>query len=171
MKVIIDPYRGGVDTGRLINNKYEKNLLLKLSYDLCYELNKVFIDSELIRDNDIFLSNNDRINIVDTICEDGDIVIENRLNYSDNMDIIYSVKSNSMLAYSIYSDLLRNNIKCNYFNKRLSDKNCDYYIFLEKINNSLIIYYNDIVNYKNVIKIIAKSIKDFVINNKNITYI
>ena len=31
MKIIIDPYRGGQDTGQNINNKYEKNLLLELS--------------------------------------------------------------------------------------------------------------------------------------------
>ena len=27
MKVIIDPYRGGTDTGKQINNEYEKQML------------------------------------------------------------------------------------------------------------------------------------------------
>ena len=31
MKIIIDPYRGGNDTGIEINGQYEKNILLNLS--------------------------------------------------------------------------------------------------------------------------------------------
>ena len=34
MKIIIDPYRGGKDTGNNIEGQYEKNILLALSKSL-----------------------------------------------------------------------------------------------------------------------------------------
>ena len=53
MKVIIDPYRGGKDTGQQINNQYEKNILLNLSTYMAQKLNELGINTELIRNNDI----------------------------------------------------------------------------------------------------------------------
>ena len=41
MKVIIDPYRGGNDTGKTINNQYEKTILLNLSKYMEEKLNYV----------------------------------------------------------------------------------------------------------------------------------
>ena len=43
MKVIIDPYRGGNDTGREINGQYEKNILLNLSKYMSERLNELGI--------------------------------------------------------------------------------------------------------------------------------
>ena len=44
MKVIIDPYRGGNDTGEQINNQYEKNILLNLSKYMAEKLNELGIN-------------------------------------------------------------------------------------------------------------------------------
>ena len=48
MKVIIDPYRGGNDTGKEINGQYEKNILLNLDIPYLKEVYVVVIDKELI---------------------------------------------------------------------------------------------------------------------------
>ena len=67
MKIIIDPYRGGQDTGQNINNKYEKNLLLELSKYMSEEFNKQGIDTELVRTNDVQLSDDERNSIINEI--------------------------------------------------------------------------------------------------------
>ena len=67
MKIIIDPYRGGQDTGQNINNKYEKNLLLDLSKYMSEEFNKQGIDTELVRTNDVQLSDDERNSIINEI--------------------------------------------------------------------------------------------------------
>ena len=43
MKVIIDPYRGGSDTGKEIGGQYEKNILLNLSKYMSQKLNELGI--------------------------------------------------------------------------------------------------------------------------------
>ena len=67
MKVIIDAYRGGNDTGENINGKYEKNRLLDISELLSQELTKLGVKTELVRDRDISLSEDERNSIINII--------------------------------------------------------------------------------------------------------
>ena len=60
MKIIIDPYRGGNDTGIEINGQYEKNILLNLSKYMSNKLNEQGILSELVRNNDVSLTDEER---------------------------------------------------------------------------------------------------------------
>ena len=92
MKIIIDPYRGGQDTGQNINNKYEKNLLLELSKYMSEEFNKQGIDTELVRTNDVQLSDDERNsiineikNIVETIPNELDEAEKKRIEMLDQM--------------------------------------------------------------------------------------
>ena len=67
MKVIIDPYRGGSDTGEQINNQYEKNILLNISKYMAEKLNELGISTELVRNNDISLTDEERNSIINEI--------------------------------------------------------------------------------------------------------
>ena len=97
MKVIIDPYRGGTDTGIEINNQYEKNILLNLSKYMSEKLKEQGITTELVRTNDISLTDEERNSIINEIKDKNDIIIQNRLSDDNEFDIIYSLRNNDNL--------------------------------------------------------------------------
>ena len=110
MKVIIDPYRGGTDTGQNINNKYEKNILLNLSKYMAEKLNKDGIQTELVRTSDISLTDEERNSIINEIKNKNDIIIQNRLSDDNEFDIIYPLRKKDTLVSLITKDLESNGI-------------------------------------------------------------
>ena len=171
MKVIIDPYRGGKDTGQQINNQYEKNILLNLSTYMAQKLNELGINTELIRNNDISLTDEERNSIINEIKDRNDIIIQNRFSEDNEFDIIYPLRNSDNLASTITKKLEANGIDVDkYYQRRLpSNTTLDYYSIIRNTppNETLIIEYKDLNNYNQIIDIITNSISEY-INKSNI---
>ena len=172
MKIIIDPYRGGQDIGKNISSQYEKNLLLNLSKYMSKEFEKRGIETELVRTNDISLTDDERNSIINEIKNKNDIIIQNRLSDSGEFNIIYPLRSTDNLASIISQNLQQNNIDVDkYFQRRLpTNTTLDYYNVIRntKPNETIIIEYKDIKEYQNVINTIVKTIAEYI--NKENTY-
>ena len=80
--VVIDPGHGGVDSGAVGNNQYEKNYTLKISQYMYDRLKELGIPVTLTRDQDITLTPTERVNrILSAYGNDPNvIVISNHLN-------------------------------------------------------------------------------------------
>lgn len=173
MKIIIDPYRGGQDTGQNINNKYEKNLLLELSKYMSEEFNKQGIDTELVRTNDVQLSDDERNSIINEIKNNNDLIIQNRISEGNEFDIIYPLRSTDKLPSMISSNLESNNINVNkYYQRRLPTNTIlDYYNIIRNTspNETIIIEYPPSENYKLTVDIIVDTIIESLNEQKKYT--
>ena len=91
--VIIDPYRGGEDSGYINNNIIEKDFNLMISKYIYNRLKELGIDTVITREGDNTLSDIDRSNIINKY---NGIAISNRLNYGNEngVEIEYSLSNN-----------------------------------------------------------------------------
>lgn len=165
MKVIIDPYRGGNDTGINISSKYEKNRLLELSKYMSNKLSSLGISNYLTRDNDVSLTDSDRVNLINNLGDKDDIVIENRYS-KDGISIVYPLRKTDELASLISSNLSKNGIDVlKYYQQRLpSDTKLDYYTVIRDsvVDDVLVIFYNDLENYNLVVDTIVNTINNYI---------
>ena len=165
MKIIIDPYRGGDDYGAKIGDKYEKDILLDLSNYMNNSFNNQNINSILTRNTDESLTDEDRVNQINKLKQDNDLIIQNRFDTSSNLSIIYPLRSSDKLASLIFSNLENNGISVNkYYQRRLpTNTKYDYYSVIKDTNpnETIIIEYGDADNYKQVVDIIVKSIIEY----------
>ena len=165
MKIIIDPYRGGDDYGAKIGDKYEKDILLDLSNYMNNSFNNQNINSILTRNIDESLTDEDRVNQINKLKQDNDLIIQNRFDTSSDLSIIYPLRSSDKLASLIFSNLENNGISVNkYYQRRLpTNTKYDYYSIIKDTNpnETIIIEYGDANNYKQVVDIIVKSIIEY----------
>ncbi len=165
MKIIIDPYRGGDDYGAKIGDKYEKDILLDLSNYMNNSFNNQNINSILTRNIDESLTDEDRVNQINKLKQDNDLIIQNRFDTSSDLSIIYPLRSSDKLASLIFSNLENNGISVNkYYQRRLpTNTKYDYYSIIKDTNpnETIIIEYGDADNYKQVVDIIVKSIIEY----------
>ena len=165
MKIIIDPYRGGDDYGAKIGDKYEKDILLDLSKYMNNSFNNQNINSILTRNTDESLTDEDRVNQINKLKQDNDLIIQNRFDTSSDLSIIYPLRSSDKLASLIFSNLENNGISVNkYYQRRLpTNTKYDYYSIIKDTNpnETIIIEYGDADNYKQVVDIIVKSIIEY----------
>ena len=165
MKIIIDPYRGGDDYGAKIGDKYEKDILLDLSNYMNNSFNNQNINSILTRNKDESLTDEDRVNQINKLKQDNDLIIQNRFDTSSDLSIIYPLRSSDKLASLIFSNLENNGISVNkYYQRRLpTNTKYDYYSIIKDTNpnETIIIEYGDADNYKQVVEIIVKSIIEY----------
>ena len=165
MKIIIDPYRGGDDYGAKIGDKYEKDILLDLSNYMNNSFNNQNINSILTRNTDESLTDEDRVNQINKLKQDNDLIIQNRFDTSSDLSIIYPLRSSDKLASLIFSNLENNGISVNkYYQRRLpTNTKYDYYSVIKDTNpnETIIIEYGDADNYKQVVDIIVKSIIEY----------
>ncbi len=165
MKIIIDPYRGGDDYGAKIGDKYEKDILLDLSNYMNNSFNNQNINSILTRNTDESLTDEDRVNQINKLKQDNDLIIQNRFDTSSDLSIIYPLRSSDKLASLIFSNLENNGISVNkYYQRRLpTNTKYDYYSIIKDTNpnETIIIEYGDADNYKQVVEIIVKSIIEY----------
>ena len=165
MKIIIDPYRGGDDYGAKIGDKYEKDILLDLSNYMNNSFNNQNINSILTRNIDESLTDEDRVNQINKLKQDNDLIIQNRFDTSSDLSIIYPLRSSDKLASLIFSNLENNGISVNkYYQRRLpTNTKYDYYSIIKDTNpnETIIIEYGDVDNYKQVVDIIVKSIIEY----------
>ena len=173
MKIIIDPYRGGKDTGREINGQYEKNIILNISKYMLKKLEELGITVELVRNTDISLTDEERNSIINEIKDKDDIIIQNRISDDNQFDIIYPLRTNDLLSSLISKDLQTRGISVDkYYQRRLpTNTTLDYYSLIRNTtpNEAIIIEYVDNSNYEEIIDIIATTLSNY-INKKN-TYI
>ena len=173
MKIIIDPYRGGKDTGKNISGQYEKNILLEMSNYMAKQLSKQGIDTELVRTTDVSLTDDERNSIINELKNDNDIIIQNRLSEDGEFNIIYPLRSNDNLPSIISNNLEANDINVNkYFQRRLpTNTMLDYYNVIRntKPNETIIIEYLNEKNYQEIIDIIVDSIVSYI--KKENTYV
>lgn len=173
MKVIIDPYRGGTDTGENINNQYEKNILLNLSKYMADKLNKQGISTELVRTSDISLTDEERNSIINEIKEKNDIIIQNRLSDDNEFNIIYPLRNKDNLPSLIAKNLESSGTNVDkYYQRRLpTNTTLDYYSIIRNTNpnESIILEYKNLSNYEEIIDIITDTIAKYI--KKNNTYI
>ena len=166
MKVIIDPYRGGTDTGINLNNQYEKNILLNLSKYMSEKLKEQGINTELVRNNDISLTDEERNSIINEIKDKDDIIIQNRLSDDKEFDIIYPLRNSDSLSSLISTNLEASGINVDkYYQRRLpTNTTLDYYSVIRNTNpnESIIIEYKNLENYQEIIDIIVKSINKYI---------
>lgn len=166
MKIIIDPYRGGTDTGKEINGQYEKNILLNLSKKMSEKLQELGISSELVRTNDISLTDEERNSIINEIKEKNDIIIQNRLSEDNEFDIIYALRNSDNLASIITTDLQSKNINVDkYYQRRLpTNTTLDYYSIIRNTtpNETIIIEYLDNSNYEDVVDSIVNTLNNYI---------
>ena len=165
MKIIIDSYRGGDDYGAKIGDKYEKDILLDLSNYMNNSFNNQNINSILTRNKDESLTDEDRVNQINKLKQDNDLIIQNRFDTSSDLSIIYPLRSSDKLASLIFSNLENNGISVNkYYQRRLpTNTKYDYYSIIKDTNpnETIIIEYGDADNYKQVVEIIVKSIIEY----------
>lgn len=165
MKVIIDPYRGGNDTGANISSKYEKNRLLELSKYMSNKLSSLGIANYLTRDNDVSLTDDERVSIINDLGSKNDIVIENRYS-KDGISIVYPLRKTDELSSLISSNLSKNGVDVlKYYQQRLpSDTKFDYYTVIRDsiVDDVLIIFYDDLENYNLVVDIIVNTIDNYI---------
>lgn len=165
MKIIIDPYRGGIDTGATINGRLEKDIILDLSKYFSNKLKDNGLEVILTRNNDDNLSDNERVNIINSLSDDKDLIIQNRINTEEGLNIIYPLSYTDKLESLIASNLTKNGFDVNkYYQRRLPiDTMYDYYSVIKdtRPNETIIIEYKDIDNAKKQIDVIVNSILEY----------
>ena len=175
MKVIIDPYRGGKDTGENYSNQYEKNILLEMSRYMVTAFAKKNIDTELIRNTDVSLTDDERNSIINEIKNKNDLIIQNRISDNNEFNIIYPLRSNDTLPSLISNSLEANDINVTkYFQRRLpTDTILDYYSVIRNTNpNETIIFeYPYEENYEKTIDIIVDTIAEYLTVGKIYTVV
>ena len=104
-KVIINPSYGGSSSGIVSGSFIEKDFNLEIAKSIFNELKRLNLDSYLIRDNDINLTNQDRLNIINSIINRGDevviLTIEIIKNNEQGSQIVYSLRDIDNLARNI----------------------------------------------------------------------
>jgi len=178
--VIIDAYRGGNDIGYEDNNVIEKDFNLMISKYIKNRLDELGIDNIMTRDNDVYLTNSQRADIINSY---NGIAISNRLNYGDDngVEIEYSLKNSSNLSNKIGDAFNDRDIFVNkiYQKRDENDTSKDYDDLLKNVKTETIVidygYINNndditnvINNYTRYAESVVKGIADYY--GKNYSY-
>lgn len=171
--IIIDPYRGGLDSGYIDNNIVEKDFNLMISKYINNRLNELGIQSILTRDNDKSLSDEERASIINGY---NGIAISNRLNYGDDngVEIVYSLKNTNNIPNRLENAFNDRDIFVNkvYQRRDENDTSKDYDNLLKNTNTETIIinygYINNnddinnvLNNYEKYAESVIKAIADY----------
>ncbi len=171
--VIIDPYRGGLDSGYINNNIIEKDFNLMISKYIYNRLKELGIDTIMTREGDNTLSDIDRANIINKY---NGIAISNRLNYGNEngVEIEYSLKNSNNIPNRLETAFNDRDIYVNkvYQKRDESDTSKDYDNLLKNTNTETIIinygYINNnddinnvINNYERYAESVVKAISDY----------
>lgn len=171
--VIIDPYRGGSDSGYTNGNIIEKDFNLMISKYINNRLNELGIQSIMTRDNDKYLSDEERASIINSY---NGLAISNRLNYGDDngVEIVYSLKNTSSIPNRLEIAFNDRDIFVNkVFQKRdENDTSKDFDSLLKNTNTETIIidygYINNnddinnvLNNYERYAESVIKAIADY----------
>lgn len=171
--VIIDPYRGGLDSGYINNNIIEKDFNLMISKYIYNRLKELGIDTIMTREGDNTLSDIDRARIINNY---NGIAISNRLNYGNEngVEIEYSLKNTNNIPNRLENAFNDRDIYVNkvYQKRDETDTSKDYDDLLKNTNTETIIisygYINNnddinnvINNYERYAESVVKAISDY----------
>ncbi len=184
-KVALDAARGGLDIGSTNNGIIEKDYNLNISKYIKDRLDDFGIDNFLVRDDDVNLTDEQRVNIIKNKygTKNNIIVISNRLNTGGNKgaEIMYALRNNSKLASLISSNLENIGQNVNkYYQLRDSNNTYlddDYIIRNTKNNQSIVINYgyidneNDAIFLKENMEKLGEAVVKAILDYANITYI
>lgn len=177
-KVIINPSRGGSDSGSITGTLIEKNYNLEIGKIIANNLRNLGIDVELIRDSDISLTNQERLEKVNEFIHAGDNVILLTTMLSSGNDsgseIIYALRDTDNLAEQISDNIQTTGIDVlKYYQLREpTNTSLDFYEIIREANNteSLIVSFGYADNsfdnsfLQNNIDILAKAVSDAIYN-------
>ena len=171
--VIIDPYRGGNDSGYINNNIVEKDFNLMISKYINNRLNELGMQSIMTRDSDKSLSDEERASIINSY---NGIAISNRLTTGEEngVEIVYSLKKNNTIPNKIENAFNDRDIFVNkvYQRRDENDTSEDYDNLLKNTNTETIVinygYINNnddinnvLNNYERYAESVIKAIADY----------
>lgn len=156
-RIIIDASHGGYDTGVVVDGVSEKNLALDISKYMYDKLKELGLSVDITRNSDITLSDDARINkILNTYGNLSDVIlISNHIDSDeDNVQIIYALRNNNVLANMIEKELSAIGLKVKepYQRRATSDTSKDYYSIHRNTGNvqPILIQYGNMSDYKNI---------------------
>ena len=145
-----------------VNNSF----LVNLSNYINQRLNDLNINSYIINNSNSNITNDEKIQIVKQRSGTGNnvILLSNRLNGS-NVEIMYALRNNDLLAENIYDAFVLNNIEVEkYYQKRDENDTSlddDYLIRNSKNNQTIVINYGDDTNIEKLGESVVKGIADY----------
>ena len=145
-----------------VNNSF----LVNLSNYINQRLNDLNINSYIINNSNSNITNDEKIQIVKQKSGTGNnvILLSNRLNGS-NVEIMYALRNNDLLAENIYDAFVLNNIEVEkYYQKRDENDTSlddDYLIRNSKNNQTIVINYGDDTNIEKLGESVVKGIADY----------
>ena len=159
--VIIDPYRGGNDSGYIDNNVIEKDFNLMISKYINNRLNELGIQNIMTRDSDKSLSDEERASIINSY---NGIAISNRLSSGDEngVEIEYSLKNNNTISNKLEAAFNDRDIFVNkvYQRRDENDTSKDYDNLLKNTNTeTVIIKYGNINNSDDINNVLNNYIR------------
>lgn len=159
-KVIVDAGHGGVDSGAVNGNIYEKDFNLKAAQYIYDRLRELGIPASMTRTEDVSLPKNERISKIKNLgVNENTILVSNHINSGDGegAEIVYGLRNNSTL-----SDMILNNIgdqgqiKRKTYQRRLPENpNKDYYYIIRETSpaESILVEYGFIDNSRDLNKL------------------
>lgn len=107
--IVIDPARGGSDSGAVANGITEKDYTLLISKYIYDRLRELGADVTIIREDDTYISDADRATIIKNAYGNNSkvVALSNRLTSrsGEGAEIIYALRNNDTLAESIAEEL------------------------------------------------------------------
>ncbi|HHZ11608.1 MAG TPA: LysM peptidoglycan-binding domain-containing protein [Acholeplasmataceae bacterium] len=133
MLVILDPGHGGWDPGGGTNELWkEKDLTLKISQYQNRRFQDLGIPSKLSRTGDETLTPQERVARINSMLEEGTILISNHINNSGSKgaEVIYSIRNSPMLAQMIAEEIRKTGQNIRNVYTRTNAQGQDYYFIL-----------------------------------------
>lgn len=163
-KVIINPELGGSEVGINYGGEKAKDFNLRFSKLLSNKLKDIGVSNLLLRNNDVNMTSEERINLIKEIGSTP-LVISNGVSNDGNLEIIYPLRSNDVLASRLANNLEENGFIVNkYYQRRSNSVPVKDYeaIFRDNVNPSIIIRYGNLNGQINeIIDVIANTIKSY----------
>ena len=141
-KVIINPSLGGSESGNISGSLIEKDYNLEIARRIYNELKSRGINAYLVRDSDITLSLDERINIINDIINQGDNVILLTTMLSSGNDsgseVIYALRDTDSLAIQLKNSIEDTGINViKYYQLRDPEETQnDYYPIIDELENT-----------------------------------
>ncbi len=143
-KVIINAVYGGNESGTVSENLIEKNFNLEISKKIYNNLKNLGLDVYLVRDDDKTLSNEERLEIINSYLNTDDdevIVLSNMLSSGNDAgaEIIYALRNDDDLAREIsnYIEEIGQDILKYYQLRDPNDTALDYYSIIGGVPNNV----------------------------------
>lgn len=181
--IVIDPSKGGSNTGVVGNGITEKDYNLLISEYIYDRLKSLGADVKIIRTTDEYISDQDRANrILNSYGNNSKVVaISNQLGKGENgVEVIYALRNKDTLAKSISNNLEDAGLTINKYYQRRSeaDTSKDYYDIQKDTGNieTIVIKYGnvdnsaEVNNLKNNYQKYAEAVVKALTNYQGISY-